>query len=751
MEIKKKDFTVVGAGIAGMCAAVSAARKGLQVALINDRSVLGGNASSEIGVSINGAGHGGLNPAIYTKEGGLIEEIRQKLLYAQTDRGFNVTSAKDVVFFEFIYGEPNIELFLNTVVTKVETEDQKITAVYAYNSKSETNFKFESPIFADCTGDGFVGFQAGASFEMGSESKDQYGEKWAGEEKTPHTMGSTILWKIEDMGKPVKFVAPPFAIDITKMENFEELKNPLKFRNLSVSGGSWTFEYGGQVNTIKDFEDVQWELRRLAYGVWDYVKNSGEFPEAANYRMGALWTIPGTRESRRFIGDHVLTENDVEQKVRFEDSVATGGWPMDVHDWGGFYGSLPASNFISVTGVYDIPFRCLYSKDIQNMMMAGRNISATHIALGSTRVMATCGCLGQAVGTAAALCKKYNTLPRGIYQDHIKELQKELLHDDQMITGFADLDESYRNKNFTISSTGSQKFENTRQEGERVMNHNYGLALLTDTEEIESVKIKLRNLTNQQQEVKVEIFTGDRPETFLPSKVLCKKTLTLEPNFYGYTKIEIGGKIGPDHKVYIVFPKNENIAFCYSKTRPLGAVTWRYYDKSHTIGDYRDRESMGYNHDTCPLDWSLGYGGCDHQDHMNMCFKDIVPQQEIFREQNLLNEYTRPYGSMNMWVSDGMAASVVLDAKSPQDVEELQLIFDTDLEQETLRQMPKRLVKDYDLTVIAETGTTTYEIRENCERLNRHFLHINGVTQIKIDILDVYGGDVAAMYGIKIK
>lgn len=747
----EKDLLVVGAGLAGMCAAISAARHGLQVALINDRPVLGGNASTEIGVGISGSCNGGYNASVYSKEGGLIEEIRQRLLYAFTHRGFDRVGATDAVFFEMIHEEPNIQLFLNTTAREVCVESGRIQSVTAYNSKSETEFLFVCPQYADCSGDGIVAFRAGSSFAMGSESQAQYGEKWGKPEATSNTMGHSVYWEIEDTGKPVKFVAPSFAYDITQMETFDELANPVKFRELGVSGHLWTLEYGGQVNTIQDFEEISWMLKRLAYGIWDYVKNSGKFPKAETYIMKRLQVIPGTRESRRFFGDHVLTENDIEQKVDFPDAVAVGGWPMDVHDPEGFFGKLPASNFIPVTGLYRIPFRCLYAKDLDNLMLAGRNISASHIALGSTRVMATCACLGQAVGTAAVLCLRHGKDPRAVCRDHMPELLDLLAADDQTIPGRSALPRENLNGAFSISSTGCASFENPRKDFYMACDHNYVLALTLDSERIDSVQLDLRNDTPEPQTVTVEAFTGVHPETFLPTTLLVRQTITLPANHAGFITVPIGREIGPDRKVYLVLPKNPAISLGCANTAVPGAVTWRYYDPSHTLGDYRDPNRIGYTHDSIPLSGTLGYTGCDRLPSKNICFQNVQPAQKVYSAENLLNSQSRPHGIMNMWISPSADATLTLTAHRPTDVRQLHLVFDTDLERDNHRSMQPVLVKDYDLEIDAGGITYTHCIRDNCLRLNRHRIDREDVTAIRLHILAMHGdGTQAHMYGIKL-
>jgi hypothetical protein len=520
----KTDLTVVGAGIAGMCAAVAAAIEGLNVALINDRPVLGGNASSEIGVGIEGASHQGFNPAIYAKETGLIEELRQMIEEYNQNKGYGELGVIDAVFFDYIYNEPNIKLYLNTTVMDTKVVEGKIESVSAYHSKSEEWYCFESPVFADCSGDGIVGFKAGAQYKIGNDSKSEYNEFWAPETANTNTMGNTIYFEIEDCGKEVGFQRPNFAYDITKLEFMKWIDKAENFRNFYVSGKFWTLEVGGDLNTIKDYENITLDLRKLAYGIWDYIKNSGKFPKAKNYKLVRMYSIAGSRESRRFIGDYVLTENDIENNILFDDSIAIGGWPMDVHATKGIYDEKPASNFIPVTGVYDIPYRCLYSKNIANLFFAGRNISATHIALGSTRVMATCGCLGQAVGTAAYLCVKNDILPNCV---NTNELRSILYNKDQSIRGYCTPDDSWE-----VNASSVLSYENVEIAEAKVLNSNLGLSLPIVTDKLNSIDVKLKCGNNTK--LLIDILSGDIEDAYLPNKLVYHNFIRSPYSFYIY-------------------------------------------------------------------------------------------------------------------------------------------------------------------------------------------------------------------------
>jgi len=455
LEKRVYDCVVIGGGLAGISAAISSARLGCKVALVQDRPVLGGNSSSEVGVGISGADGGGNRNA---RETGIIEELRIEDRYRNhlklKLRNGMVNSIWDIILWEWVKKEKNIDLYLNTRAIKANMESSiRIGSVFAEQTLSERRFQLEADIFIDASGDGAVACSAGAKFRIGRESRNEFGESRAPQIADKWTMGSSLLFRAKDMGHPVSFNPPFWAYDFPKDED-------LPFRkHTPIQSGFWWIEYGGTLDTIKDNEKIRDELLRILFGVWDHIKNHGDHG-AENFALDWVSSIPGKRESRRFIGDYILTQNDLEKHRLFPDRVAYGGWPIDLHPPQGIFAKEPPCEN-SYPGLYSIPFRSLYSKNIENLMMAGRNISVTHVALGSTRVMATCAVEGQAVGTAAYLCKKYNTLPRGVYKNYINELQQLLLKNDCYIIGLKNEDENdlARKAKVTASSFKSEEYK----------------------------------------------------------------------------------------------------------------------------------------------------------------------------------------------------------------------------------------------------------------------------------------------------
>lgn len=418
------DVCVAGGGLAGVCAAVAAARHGAKVVLLNDRSRLGGNSSSEVKMHVVGANSHKGRPG--WREGGLIEEFRLDDAVNNPQRSWEMW---DLLLYSKCVSEPNITLLLDTVLFRAHVEDGRITTAFARSDKTEHLYEIVAPVYLDCTGDSRLGLEAGAEFRWGRESRDEFRESLAPESPDGETLGSSILFTSRKHDTPMPFTPPAWARKVTKEMLHKRPTNSWEY-------GYWWIEWGGNLDTIRDNERIRFELLRIVMGVWDYIKNSGAHPDSANWALDWVGMMTGKRGSRRLVGDHMLTQNDLMGLTDDPyDPVAIGGWPMDDHPPGGFdRADLPPNTSIR-TPVFNIPLRSLYSKNIGNLMMAGRNISATHVAFTSTRVMATCAVIGQAAGTAAAVCAKEKLRPRELVKDRnrLRAFQQTLLRDDQSI------------------------------------------------------------------------------------------------------------------------------------------------------------------------------------------------------------------------------------------------------------------------------------------------------------------------------
>lgn len=710
----RSDVTVAGAGIAGICAAVAAARERLRVILVNDRGVPGGNASSEIGVGVNGASHLGLNASIYAREGGLVEEIRLRMLEYNRGGGYDKLALMDAVLFDMIYEEKNITLLQNTGIYACEKEGDRIRLCYGRHSVSNLVYELESGIYIDATGNGSLAYEAGAAYRMGREARGEFGERKAPEEADSMTMGNTFYFETADCGHEVKYTPPAFAAGVADADFLKDLEKPGNHRALTVKGAHWSFEYGGQRDVVFDSEEIDRELRRLVFGIWDYIKNSGKYPEAANYVLKRVYARSGARESRRFVGDYILTENDIEEKREFEDAVCVGGWPMDVHAPLGIYDPGPATEFIPVTGVYSIPFRCLYSRDVANLMLAGRNISVSHIALGSARVMATCGCMGQAVGTAAKCCVDLQVTPRELGKRGMGLLQERLLRGDQTILGHGEL--STLMGRFQAGASCRKRFENGRVTLRRRLDRDYGLALMVDTEHVDSLELWVENCSGDRAALGFEVLEGEHRETFLPGRLVKKGDRAVEAGFCGWLSVPVDADRGRDGKVYLVLKRNPVLEVGMTEEELSGAVTLRLYPEG---------ECGECNHDSVPLDPACGYLYLDHRYNRkeNIVFRNIIPEQSVFSPGMVLNPYTRPYGLPNLWLGEGEYPwTLTLTAERPVEAGMLAVTFDTDLRSEPLTELPGCLVRDFDLTVRFEKGIFRRQARDNCRRQVRFAL-----------------------------
>jgi hypothetical protein len=398
------DFCVVGGGIAGLCAAISAARLGARVAIVQDRPVFGGNSSSEMRVHICGADrHNGI-PNV--RETGILEELRLENLRRNPNKNFSVW---DTILYEKVHYQPNLTAFLNCSCLKAEMRGSQIRSITGWQLTTETYHTIEARLFADCSGDGILAPLTGAQFRIGREARGEYGES-------------------RKCDSPQPFEPPSWAYRFEKDSDLPYGAQGHRWWEM----GYWWIELGGEYDSIHDTEALRDELLKITFGVWDHIKNRGDHG-ADNWALEWIQFLPAKRESRRYIGDHVLTQLDIEKKGRFPDRVAYGGWSMDDHHPAGFRAvklGHPATLFHRAPSPFGISYRCLCSRNISNLMFAGRCASMSHAAMSSTRVMGTAAVMGQAVGTAAAIAITKNLSPREVGQQCIDELQQSLLRQD---------------------------------------------------------------------------------------------------------------------------------------------------------------------------------------------------------------------------------------------------------------------------------------------------------------------------------
>ncbi len=413
------DFCVVGGGLAGMCAAIAAARAGKSVVLMQERPVLGGNASSEIRMWICGA-LGDNN-----RETGIVEEINLESLYRNP---YKIYSVWDSILYGAVKKEKNITLLLNTSACDVEMEGDRIKAVIGWQMTTQTWQHVRAKYFSDCSGDSILAPLTHAEYRVGREACEEFDEKTSVQKADKQTMGMSCLIQARKTDHDIEFIAPEWAKKLTDEDIARRMPNME-----STSENFWYLELGGNKDSIADTEEVRDELIALAFGYWDYFKNSGKFEGAEKWQIDFIGFLPGKRESRRMVGPYIMNQRDVLEGGHFDDVIAYGGWPLDDHDPRGFYHLGAPNVWGKMDKIYGIPYRVLYSSNISNLFFAGRNISMTHAAMSSSRVMMTCAILGQAVGEAAAIAIEYNTTPQGVYDFYIEELQQRLMRADCFI------------------------------------------------------------------------------------------------------------------------------------------------------------------------------------------------------------------------------------------------------------------------------------------------------------------------------
>lgn len=669
-ETEVSDITVIGGGLAGVCAAVAAARLGQKVALVQNRPVLGGNSSSEVRVWVCGATAHGINR--YARETGIMGEMFVENQYRNPDGNPYLW---DLIVLETVRAEPNITLFLNTDVHEVEADGdsdaRQIRSVTGWMMGSERRIRFESPVFLDCTGDGLVGFLAGAKYRLGREARDEYGEEWAPETADDVTLGSTLLFYTKDAGHPVKFVPPVFAKDITQ--------TPIPIKRVIRSGDSgchyWWIEWGGELDTVHDNERIRDELWSVIYGIWDYIKNSGKF-DAANMTLEWVGAQPGKREYRRFVGDYVLTQNDIMAQEPFEDRVAFGGWSIDLHPPQGMYAEESGSKHMHADGNYHIPFRSLYSANVANLLFAGRNISATHVAFGTTRVMATCAVLGEAAGTAAALCVQRGLSPGELSRSRSGELGQTLLKQDASVLGVANRDPLDLARSAKVSAS-SHLSRIAIEEAEAPYPLERDIAVLMPADPGLAGQVAWLVDAEQETDMMVEVWSTGRPENYVPAALEFRTSVRIMPGQGQWVPVQLDWQPAEPQNAFIIVRKNPDLTLYLSSKPMSGLLAFERGAPARVSKELEDHD------DSQPVvEWSMK--GLVRK---LFCLRSAIGSR-AYQPEHVIDGYKRPYGGPHMWVSeriaDGETPWLKLEWKEVQSVREIHLIFNDDVNEDLI-------------------------------------------------------------------
>jgi len=740
------DLIVVGGGLAGVCAAVSAARLGCRVALVQNRPVLGGNSSSEIRVPIGGACD--FHP--WARETGLLEEFFIEDRIQNTARIWtgHGSSIWDYVLYKAANSEKNLDLYIDTLAREVQvskTNPKMITSILCQENGSEREFSLQGRLFIDATGDGTIAYQAGAETRMGREARSEYNESLAPEIADNYTQGSSLLFHAKDVGFPVPFVPPEWVPRFSSDED-------LSFRTHDdVEAGYWWIEIGcPPYNTITDNAVIRKELVKMVLAVWDHIKNQGDHG-ADNLVLDWIGMVPGKRESRRIMGDYVMKESDIINATLFEDRVAYGGWFLDIHTPGGILAKdlPPEPSFTGESGevakrqatLYSIPFRSLYSKDISNLMMAGRNISVTHVALGSTRLMATCSTIGQAVGTAAYLCTKYSLQPRDLYPEKINELQQLLLKQDCFIPQVKNADPKDLAREAKVTASSSAKlcfsqgglvteYDHPRQrtlsptglEVERAQ------VFPVSANRIDSVDLLIESKLNEPALMEVTLKKAKNIWDYDGSDgILSQQKVTVPPMGISWINIPFNLTVEPKSLYIITACSQAGVFWRYSKKPPVGTAA---------LSKEKNR-------------WTSTKGAYTIR---------IYPEVFPYEADNIISGVSRPEAWTNIWISDpsqGLPQTVTLEFPAEKTFNTIYLTFDTNLTQTHMSTPPlyhfPECVKDYAL--FYDDNGTWKEIvhcQDNYQRRKIHKFSPITTKKLQIEIYATQGDPSARIYEIRV-
>jgi hypothetical protein len=663
------DLAVIGGGLAGVCTAITAARAGLKVVLVQDRPVLGGNASSEVRLWILGAtSHMGNNNR-WAREGGVIDELLVENMHRNPEGNPLIL---DTILLEWVLTEPNITLLLNTAVHDLEkAADDTIRTVRAFCSQNSTCYAISAPLFCDASGDGIVGFLAGAAFRIGAESSHEFGEKFAPASATTELLGHSIYFYSKDTGRPVKFTAPAFALsDITRIPRWRDFKAGQDGCRL------WWLEWGGTLDTVHDSEHIKMELWKVAYGVWDHLKNSGQFPEAETLTLEWVGTIPGKRESRRFEGDLILTQQDVVEQRVHPDAVSYGGWAIDLHPPAGVFSPQPGCTQWHAKGVYQIPWRALYSRNIPNLFLAGRLISASHVAFASTRVMATCAHSGQAVGLAAALCLRERATPRGLLRPELMhELQQRLLRGGQFIPGVALADPADLAREATLSATSELALASLTSCGETLpLTESWAMMLPVGPGPMPVVEITVE--VAAPTVLRAELRVSAKPDNHTPEVVLKALEIPLQPGSHQRVPLDFATELPDPRYAFVCLLRDATVAVHLSNQRVTGVLALCQAGHKAVAKANIQSPPPGIGIDTFEF-WTPQRRPAGK----NLALR-IEPPLRGFAAANLTNGLSRPTRAANAWVA-GFGADrpvVRLTWPTPQTVAVIELDFDTDFD-----------------------------------------------------------------------
>jgi hypothetical protein len=739
------EIVVVGGGVAGVCFAVAAARGGASVILVQDRPVLGGNASSEVRLWMNGATSHGYNNNRWARESGVMNEILMHNIYRNPGGNAHVL---DTIFLDIVLAESRLTLLLDTAVYSVDKSDpDSISAAHAFNSQNQTFYELKAKLFCDASGDGVVGFLAGAAFRVGAESKAEFGELFAPDKAFGELLGHSIYFYSKNVGQPVPFVPPSYAL-----QNVEKMIPRFRDFKLEELGCKlWWIEFGGRLDTVFQTAEIKWELWRVVYGVWNYFKNSGKFPEAANLNLEWVGTIPGKRESRRFEGDYMLNQQDVVQQTPHEDAVAFGGWALDLHPADGIYSDLIPCTHYHAKGPYPVPYRTMYSRNIKNLFLAGRILSCSHVSFGSLRNMASLGYCGQAAGVAAALCVSENLRPADLsHGDNLKKLQRALLRTGQHIRGHRCEEPDDLALQAKVSATSEYVLKEFPADGDwMALDQSCAQMLPIPVGPVPTATFLVRAL--KETSLRTGFMVSADVANYTPEHVLSESAHLLKAGQEAEISISCGDVLQEAQYGYYVLFANADAEVRCTTQRVTGILSLFHHSTQ------KDADLAGNTARTSDIGvdefdlWSPRRRPLGHNLALGLS-TSIAP----FSVRQVTNGVYRPTSTVNAWVADPSDTNpaISLEWENPKTINQVVLDFDPDWDhtmESVMRWHPDRAMPFTvcDLQIENENGDILKKISGNyLARVEVNFPDAVTTRRLTLRVLSMNGSTPAAIFGV---
>lgn len=730
----KAEVIVIGAGIAGITAALTAARQGNQTVLITDRPILGGSASSEIRVGPCGAAAPPFNR--FSRETGIIEEIFNHLHYMAQNAGKWRWFYFDQIYFDMVLSQENLSLYLNTSIFEAHKENNSINSVTGLQLRSETIYEFTGKMFIDCTGDGSVGFLSGAHFRIGRESRDEYNEVYSPQIADTRTMGTTLLFTTIDAGHPVKFIAPDWAVDIEGLPSLERINRSIHRMPDGSYYGFWWVEYGGMVDSIHDDGEIMLHLRKVVNGLWSYIKNSGKYDEVENQEINWIGYLPGKRESRRLIGPYIVTAHDMTEQRKFNDAIGYTGWPIDIHPPEGYLTNEPGCTHDYLPGITDIPFGCIFSKNISNLLFAGRHISSSHEALGTLRVISTTSVMAQAAAMAASMCLAKDVYPAVIQKEHMNELQEKLLRSDQSIIGkkLIEKNDFSRKAKVTVSSEKTACL--TEPEDFRMLTNSMGLILPVEDN---IVSLSLLMEADTKKKVIVDVYlTEGVPQNYRIKEFHSSHTFSVSD--VQWYKLNLNIEECPGNKLFIMVRRNPDVKL-YMENEKLTGV-------------------LGIETEEDILEYGTLYRTLEYAEYISVtpCFI-TEPEQRLFRSEMINNGHIRPHGLPNSWISEPIRQNesewIKLSFEDEKLISSAEIVFNSDLNPRRIvadiDHINREMVKSYKLIAITSEGEKVLvSNNENHMRLVTYSFAPVKAKAIILEIYETWGSRFAEVFDLRV-